>query len=242
VDRGSKLYIYCLIDTPELDELPCKGINDSSLALISWDGIAVVSSQVDVESIKVTTETIIRHEEVVEYLMKDHTVLPMRFGTVVQGASEVTKLLVKHHESIRNNIDKIRGNVEIGVKILLKSIPVDLFQPAEDFPLDNYSPGRRYLLEKYRQFQKQKRILENEYYSVDEIYGSLKAHAIQSCAQKFVTEKMLLNSSFLVAKEKVTEFKETVEFLKKRYPSLSFLYSGPWPAYNFVSLSQGGNS
>jgi len=50
------------------------------------------------------------------------------------------------------------------------------------------------------------------------------------------SSRLLMNTSYLVDKEKVQEFSDEVEKLKLKYPEYKFQYSGPWPPYNFVDI------
>lgn len=240
MSMNKKKYLYCITDNPKIDIIPCKGIKNFRPFLIRWEDIAIVASEIPNGTIELTTEAVLNHEEVVEYMMRNHTVLPMRFGTVVSSADEAKHILLSHKNSIYKNIEKIRGNVELGLKIILKDPPEELILETVDYIDEEISPGRRYLLEKLKQEERQRKILEDVSPAIDEIYQTLKKYAIESCVRKLATEKMLLNSSYLVPKEKIDEFKTSVEILKKKYSTLSLLYSGPWPAYNFVSLEQGG--
>ncbi|RJX27453.1 MAG: hypothetical protein C4554_04265 [Dethiobacter sp.] len=236
----AKQYLYCLIDKPKIDIIPCTGIKNCKPYFVRWKEIAAVVSEALFQSIELTSETVLSHEAVVEYLMKEHTVLPVRFGTVLNSVDEVKSLLCTYSESIYKNIDKMRDKVELGLKVLLKAFPGD--DPArEEESIKNFqsaTPGRRYLLEKLKNEERQRDILEKTTIFIDEIYNTLDKYSVESCIRRLTTDRMLLNSSYLVPVEKIEEFKTTVEILKRRYPALSFLYSGPWPAYNFVSLEE----
>ena len=64
---------------------------------------------------------------------------------------------------------------------------------------------------------------------------------INKLLSKEVTEReeeMILNSAFLINKNKVAGFLNTVEGLKTRYADkgLFFDCTGPWPPYNFCDL------
>ncbi|MCJ7788781.1 MAG: GvpL/GvpF family gas vesicle protein, partial [Candidatus Atribacteria bacterium] len=52
------------------------------------------------------------------------------------------------------------------------------------------------------------------------------------------TENLLLDAVYLVEKDKQNDFREAFEHIKSGPPGLKYLFSGPWPAYNFVILSK----
>lgn len=50
------------------------------------------------------------------------------------------------------------------------------------------------------------------------------------------SSRLLMNTSYLVDKEKVQVFSDEVEKLKLKFIDYKFQYSGPWPPYNFVDI------
>ncbi|WP_347834930.1 GvpL/GvpF family gas vesicle protein [Gracilibacillus sp. JCM 18860] len=52
-----------------------------------------------------------------------------------------------------------------------------------------------------------------------------------------IGDRMLLNASFLVDRDKEETFDQLVnEAHEKWQDKVEFKYSGPWPAYNFVQI------
>ena len=69
------------------------------------------------------------------------------------------------------------------------------------------------------------------------IYDRLRDCAVASRHNKTIGEKMILNAAFLVERDKSGEFDQTVQELAQQYEGkLRFLYTGPWPPYNFVNI------
>jgi len=65
---------------------------------------------------------------------------------------------------------------------------------------------------------------------------TLKKKAIQSKELKLFSERLILNTSFLIDRDKINDFSSEVEQLGNKYPDLKIQYSGPWPPYNFVDI------
>jgi hypothetical protein len=65
---------------------------------------------------------------------------------------------------------------------------------------------------------------------------TLKKKAIQSKELKLFSERLILNISFLIDRDKINDFSGEVEQLGNKYPDLKIQYSGPWPPYNFVDI------
>ena len=72
---------------------------------------------------------------------------------------------------------------------------------------------------------------------VSEIYEALRDAAIASRSNKPIGDKMIMNAAFLVEREKTKSFDDQISEIAKKYENkLSFLYTGPWPPYNFVNI------
>jgi hypothetical protein len=65
---------------------------------------------------------------------------------------------------------------------------------------------------------------------------ALKKKAVQSKELKLFSERLILNTSFLIYRDKINDFSGEVEQLGNKYPDLKIQYSGPWPPYNFVDI------
>lgn len=58
----------------------------------------------------------------------------------------------------------------------------------------------------------------------------------QSKSLNLFSPRLLMNTTYLVDKEKIQIFSDEVEKLKLKYSDYKFQYSGPWPPYNFVDI------
>ena len=119
----------------------------------------------------------------------------------------VKEFLMQFYDNIINNIEKVQGKVELGLKVMIK-------EPAEPSPDDangeeekpdgSLTPAREYLMARIREEKKQQKILEETGKSIDEICHTLSVYSDETCVRKLTTEIMILNASFLVDKNKVT--------------------------------------
>ncbi|TFH54265.1 MAG: GvpL/GvpF family gas vesicle protein [Methanothrix sp.] len=65
---------------------------------------------------------------------------------------------------------------------------------------------------------------------------SLLAVSSDNKKLKLFSDRLILNSTFLVEKSCMDEFSLQVGKLKDKYHEMKVQYSGPWPAYNFVDI------
>jgi hypothetical protein len=76
---------------------------------------------------------------------------------------------------------------------------------------------------------------EREVCSSDFLH-SLLAVSADNKKLKLFSDRLILNSTFLVEKSRMDEFSKQVGLLTEKYNNLLVQYSGPWPAYNFVDI------
>jgi hypothetical protein len=74
---------------------------------------------------------------------------------------------------------------------------------------------------------------------ISDILGTLNTVAKQSVVGNLFTNRLILNTSFLVKKGDIDAFSDKVASLQEKYPMLKLLYSGPWPPHNFVYIRIG---
>lgn len=74
-----------------------------------------------------------------------------------------------------------------------------------------------------------------------EALESLGKLAVRTHKGDLFTKRLVLNASFLVDKNRVSEFTERVLELEKKYrqSAMKLNYTGPWPPYNFVNIRIG---
>jgi len=70
-----------------------------------------------------------------------------------------------------------------------------------------------------------------------EILESLNKLSIKSVKGDNFSDRLLLNHSFLVEKNKFSQFSDKISELENKHKDLKFLYTGPWPPYSFVNIN-----
>jgi len=109
------------------------------------------------------------------------------------------------------------------------------------------SPGKAFLLKK-----KKTELIENEMDRLCKKYGQeyydefkilSEATYLNNLLPKDIVgreDSMILNASFLISKNKLAEFKNTVDVLKKKDGNSGFFIesTGPWPTFSFISIKE----
>lgn len=241
--QGGK-YIYCVVEEREPKTFGFSGIDGSAVYLINFRDVAVAVTDVGPSTYEPTRENMLVHTKVLEKLMGDYTVIPMRFGTVCNGNRSIQEMLERSYSDLKDELRRLTDKIELGVRILWDKDAVvkEIESKGED--LEGLRDRAALLPEAEAQDMKLKIgelvvsvLAKWEKRYVREIYEKLKQLSIDSHVDEPIGIKMILNSSFLVAKEKETEFDRTVSELDEKYgDKLKFKYVGPVPPYNFVSF------
>lgn len=245
------LYVYGIIDGEFNVTEELRGMEDESVFSVGSSDIAAAVSVSEKRRFEVTEELLLTHERVVESLMSSHTILPMRYGTVVSNKSEILEIIEARRESIEALIEKVRGKVELGVKVLWNPKPIKQCVERDDSEVEqlriniqqSQNKGRRYLMEKLYEELVQRKVKSYGEKFISHILEKLSSFSIDQVFVKFPTERLLLSASFLVKKDNVANFEMLVQQFIIEYQKLSFFPTGPWPPYNFtkIQLKESGN-
>src|SRR3990172_12017776 len=260
------IYLYCV--TKKAPKLKGVGNLVDELYFVYHLGLYAVVSKVkesefseenlkknlaDLEWIKVEASI---HEKVIEGVMKYTCVIPFKFGTIFKTEDNLKAMLEEHVQDLKEKLKNLEGKEEGGVKIYcdierLKAAFIQEESGEEsgilkiEKEINSSSSGKAYFLKKKKEELMKEAVNKriNEYGQESfELFKILSYEArINKLLPKEVTEKeddMVLNSAFLVDKDKVSEFIHAVDDLKTRYndKGLNLDCTGPWPPYNFCNL------
>ena len=237
-------YVYCIVRTED----PLKfgpigiGAEPTEVHSISYKELAAVVSDTPIEVFDATRENVLAHERVNETVMRNHTVIPMSFGTVFKTRDDIVELLKAAYEAFKDVLNKMEDKLEFGLKVLWERDVIVREIEGEDEDVrrlkDEISSqkGSTYFARmQYGRLVDAALEARTERY-VRDIFEDLRPVSVASRANKPIGDKMIMNAAFLVARDKETAFDAKVKQIGVRYPNLTFKYTGPWPPYNFVNI------
>ncbi|NHM26759.1 GvpL/GvpF family gas vesicle protein [Desulfofundulus sp. TPOSR] len=243
---GEGVYVYCIVNTGQKLDFDRKGFNGRRVYNVSYRELGAVVSDTPGFIYEVNEENILLHEEVIEDVMHHYTVLPVQFGTVLKDTEAVKALLEKFYPELTEKLSRLENKVEFGLKVIW---PVDeireeimINEQAGNFEQDTEKTkklsGEKYMLARMRDFRIQASLERRADELIAEIDGALRPYVEGSCLKKLLSEKLFLSAAYLVHKDRIGEFRERVRQVMNQYRKLKFLYSGPWPPYNFAVFEQ----
>ena len=231
------LYVYCVIGTGEARNFGPIGVGGrrDSVTTIAYGDVGAVVSGVPMDRYAVGPEIMLDHERVIENVMVDHTVLPVRFYTVAPSAEEVRSLLRSRSSEFKLLLRKLDNKVELGLKALWKDMNQVLSEATEEasrLPSHRGSPGRDERMERARV------VLERRKAELTELLlEPLRPLAMDLRLNRTYGDDMIVNAAFLVDRTREREFDARLEHLAAGHSdSIEFKYVGPAPPYSFVAI------
>jgi hypothetical protein len=242
--EGGK-YVYCIIRSERQVEFGGIGIGGGQrVYTVHHNDLAAVVSDTPIVIYDPTRENVLAHEFVNETVMKEHTVIPMSFGTVFRSEEDVTELLRSTYQAFSEVLEKMQDKIEFGLKVLWDrdKVVLGLEQENEEIRRLKDEISRHTSTSTYFARMQLGRLVETSLEEtsqryVADIHDALKSVAVASRSNKPIGDRMILNAAFLVDRAQETTFDERVKEISRRYEDiLTFKYSGPWPPYNFVNI------
>jgi hypothetical protein len=240
-------YVYCIIGTGEARNFGPVGIGDRGdpVTTIAYKDLGAVVSSIPMTKYVVSKETMICHEKVIEAVMKDHALLPVRFYTVAPNAEEIRSLLRRRYLEFKKLLRELDNKAELGLKALWRDMDC-IFQEivkenaeikalrakmtgcsAEEAGQDKGALG-----EMLKLALENKRARERE-----ALLQPLRRLSSDSYLNKTYGDDMLMNAALLVDRVWEKEFDGEVEELVARHGDrIEFKYVGPVPPYSFVNI------
>jgi hypothetical protein len=150
--------------------------------------------------------------------MKGGPALPVRFGTTFTDEHALLAELERHGEALRAQLERLRGCVELAVRVGLAT--------ADDSVVQD---GRSYVETKLTRRHVQQEI-------VQETLAPLAEFAVHARTEEGRSQGEVVCASYLVPSDGVERFAEQVRVVADRHPELWLSCTGPWPPYSFVEL------
>ncbi len=237
-------YVYCIIRSDEPMKFGPIGIGaePADVHSVNHKELAAVVSDTPVEVFDATRENVLAHERVNETVMRNHTVIPMSFGTVFKTQDDIVELLRAAYDAFTDVLNKMRDKLEFGLKVLWDRDVIIRKIESEDEDVRRLKgeissqKGSTYFARmQYGRLMDSALEARSERY-VRDIFEELRPVSVASRANKPIGDKMIMNAAFLVAREKEAAFDAKVKQIGARHDNLTFKYTGPWPPYNFVNI------
>src|ERR671912_937049 len=237
-------YVYCIIEATD----PLKfgpigiGADPSDVYTVHYRNLAAVVSDAPLEVLDSTREHVLAHERVNETVMREHTVIPMSFGTIFKTREDIVELLRSAYEAFADVLNKMQDKLEFGLKVLWDRDEIVRSIEAEDEDIHRLKSeissqkGSTYFAR--MQFGRliDAALQQRSERYVAEFLQRLRDVSVASRVNRAIGDKMIMNAAFLVQRDQEQAFDRRIKDIASHFEKLTFKYTGPWPPYNFVNI------
>lgn len=244
---GEGKYLYCIIESNDGRNFGAIGIGERRdiVSTIGYNDISAVISSSPMTKYVINRDNMTAHERVIEEVMKDYTVLPVRFCTIAASAEEVRTLLRRRYSEFKGLLRDMDNKVEMGLKAVWKDMSRIFQEIAEESRkvrrVKNKAEdktGKGNYADKIALGKAVKDALEaKKVNEAGKILNTFKRPALDIKTYDPFGDSMFLNSAFLIDRSREKKFDFMVEDLVKKYEDrATFKYVGPIPPFNFVNI------
>lgn len=213
---------------------------------INYNDVSAIVSNSPIIQYEARRVNMTTHEKVLEEIMKQFTVLPVRFSTISEHNDDagILRILEKDYDKFSDLLSKVEGKKELGLKILAHEAPMyeSIVEKYEDIrtlrgklmnlPADKTHYQRMKIGEMVAEALKKE---TKNYKNI--ILDVLNPLADDVKINDNYGELMILNVAFLIKNTSEPAFDKAVNDLDEKYGGLmTFKYVGTLPPYNFVNL------
>ena len=217
------IWVYGICDRPDRPPPRAAGLALTPLEGLREGALQAIFTRHASASMELVPEALWAHERVVECLLADRAVLPMRFGSKVDDDDTLRRFLAERQAERAAALTRIKGRVEVGVRVLSRLAA----RPQAVTSLVGTPTGHEYVRDKLHEARQVKLI-------ASALHEPLAALAADNRVQTPRSPDEVLRSAYLVDRRGVPEFRAAVERLQARNADVAILCTGPWPAYSFV--------
>jgi len=245
-------YIYGIINSKEFLNLFTSQVSPEirKVYTVSYRDISAVIS--DSEIVDFTympkdalAKLLIMHQKVIEKVMGlGYTIIPMKLGTFVQDETEIRDTLSKGYNLIKGIFERISGKIEIDITAVWGDLVSIIKEAGEEKEIKEFkekllsNPKGINADDQMRVGVMLKNELDKKRDSCAcQIQEALKAVSSDFKAHELMDDKMVVNTAFLIDKDKREGFDEKVEELNVNFDEkLNFRCVGPLPPYSFFTI------
>lgn len=245
-DQGR--YIYAIVATDGDKQFGPMGIGgrNDDVFIQRYQDVGAVVSVSPVIQYPVTRANTLAHQQVLERVMIEHSLLPVRFGTVADDADQIRdKVLIARYAEILDRLFYVNDKIELGLKALWTD-KSELFREIVDENKEIRRIRDRLTGKKGAAQRDQVKLGEMVKKALDhkrmktekDMLSSLLPLCVDHRKNPVFGDQMMTNSAFLIFKHRESAFDQAVNDLAETHKAwFKFKYVGPVPPCNFVEMS-----
>jgi hypothetical protein len=240
------LYVYAIARAGARppDGLACVGNPDAALAMLDIGPLSAMVSPIDEPEVMAARRHMMAHTKALEAAMVETTLLPMRFGVVVDGPANIAAAIAPKTNDLLALLADLDGRIEAGVRaswseaVLYREIVAkrpDIARRAETLAKVNATAAYYDRIELGREvdsamavkrFEEKKALMER-----------LAPYAVRRADLKESDDMNVMNVALLVDRAREAELIAAIEAIdQEESERLRIKVVSPAPVYNFVKM------
>jgi hypothetical protein len=185
------------------------------------------------------------HEDVLQAAAAVTAIVPLRFGAIYRRREQVGRMLDERNGEFLATLERVRGHVELGVKVWADLPALERTLAAHDEPAAG-GEGAAYLQRRRNEEQRSRELAARCAELAEETHARLSALAADAVANRPQPreltgrpDRMLLNGAYLV-RDGDDALRREVSRLAAEHAEVGLEYelTGPWPPHNFAGEVQ----
>lgn len=240
-----QLLLYCIGEsTPSVSYPDSPGIDGEPIRIIESASLFAATSALsengqDISSAP-TIPYLLAYGKVVQNFAERFTVLPLRYGSLLESSESVKHLLLQNYQHYQKIIADIRGCVEMSIRIFCEA-PEQFQQTQDTRDASGLAAGRSYLAQRKSYYARQEQQTQEENKAIIEFVQACQGLFVRYRSEVNLTRHPvfqipLISLHFLLKKENEQPFRQALQTLKAKSPA-QFVLTGPWPPYNFAEIT-----
>lgn len=242
-------YLYGFVESGADAVLAVVGMDGQSpVRVVAVDGLACVVSEhrvtdLGARSKEALVRGVLAHQRVVECVLGERAVLPVRFGTLLADGAEVGVLLAQARAQLVQALAGVQGKVELEVaatwdlgRVLQDLAGDDAVRRAREAITEKGRPatlGDQIALGRLVQARADARRARYREAILEHLHPIVADVAVNA----LISDEMVANLAFLVERARQAEFEAAVERLDELLGrELTFRVIGPLPPYSFGTV------
>lgn len=234
--------LYCVLASPQYrNQETLLGLDGQPIYLVAGNGLSAAISKVFHQELTPDVSRILTYKEVVESFHRNHTVIPMRYGSLFDQESQVKRFLEERQEEYDSLLRELKDCVEMGIRVMIFDFRFsisDLKGEGKQSRTQNPQstiPGRAYLAGRRAHYEQQERINKEMDIVIQRCRDAFAGLFVKYKVEYPSIQNQLLSLYFLVPRDSVEPLRKAFQHMRVK-ESEKILLSGPWPPYNFVML------
>lgn len=193
------------------------GVEDAPLRAVQADSLVAIVSDRRGPTPPRTSETLWEYEHVVERIAARHTLVPARFGSILDDDDAVREMLGANSQQFLEALERIKGAVEVALSASWE-------QPAP--ANDDSQTGSGYLSARL-EMRRRAREVAGELTPLRKLARTSRCELPAQPAHP-------MRCAYLLDRDRIDEFAAVVAQLDAELANVDLVCTGPWPPYSFV--------